>query len=250
MRVSIIGSGNVAWHFARKLTYLKIPITIHHRNTLAEEWSTIEGLNSSISLEIPADTTVVIIAVNDTAILEVLSEYSFPKTSTITHTSGSIPMDIFKNLQLLDHGVFYPLQSLTKGYVSNNVPILLEASNQDTLATLKPLADQLSKHVYEVDSRSRRKIHLAAVFASNFVNHQLTIAQEILADEIPLSILKPLTTQTIEKAFALGPAEAQTGPAKRGDNHVIQTHLQEIEEIEVKNIYQMLSNHIQSTHQK
>jgi predicted short-subunit dehydrogenase-like oxidoreductase (DUF2520 family) len=98
-----------------------------------------------------------------------------------------------------------------------------------------------------MDSAQRAAVHLAAVFANNFSNHMLFWAKTLLDVEgIDFQILKPLAKETIEKAFALMPELAQTGPARRGDYKTMKEHLAQIEaNPELATMYQTLSKSIQ-----
>jgi hypothetical protein len=54
-----------------------------------------------------------------------------------------------------------------------------------------------------------------------------TIASKMLEEkEIPFEYLKPLIEETLLKAFELGPLNAQTGPAIRNNNDVMQKHFE------------------------
>ena len=71
----------------------------------------------------------------------------------------------------------------------------------------------------------RQEIHVAAVFACNFVNHQWAIASELLEQhQIPREVLHPLIQETLQKAIALDPRDTQTGPALRGDTATLAAH--------------------------
>ena len=53
------------------------------------------------------------------------------------------------------------------------------------------------------------------------------IAADILRNtRIPFEALLPLIDRTAAKVHAIPPADAQTGPARRGDEAVMQHHLQ------------------------
>ena len=114
-------------------------------------------------------------------------------------------------------GVFYPLQTFSKNrkLKFKKIPVCIEASNTSDLKLLMKLGLSLSKNVVEVNSEERSKLHLAAVFVNNFVNHMYAIGGEILQDNhLSLNLLKPLITETASKVKRLTPSEAQTGPAK------------------------------------
>ena len=72
------------------------------------------------------------------------------------------------------------------------------------------------------------------------------VSEKILKEfEIPFDILKPLLTQAQMNAFSLGPKQAQTGPAIRHDQNLIQKQSQEMTEELEKTIYLAISKLIQ-----
>jgi Domain of unknown function (DUF2520). len=88
------------------------------------------------------------------------------------------------------------------------------------------LAKSVSHEVNPLDSERRRTLHLAAVFACNFVNHLYEVASSQLeAQSLSPRWLLPLITETARKVSDLTPHDAQTGPARRGDCRVIEAHL-------------------------
>jgi predicted short-subunit dehydrogenase-like oxidoreductase (DUF2520 family) len=114
------------------------------------------------------------------------------------------------------------------------------------------MAGAISKKVYKSSSEDRKALHVAAVFASNFTNHMLTIAQEILEDyELDLELLKPLIVETINKSLTIGPEDAQTGPASRGDVEILDGHFEFLKhEKKVAEIYKVISQHILDRYQE
>jgi predicted short-subunit dehydrogenase-like oxidoreductase (DUF2520 family) len=82
--------------------------------------------------------------------------------------------------------------------------------------------------------------------ANNFTNHLLGQAEKVMdMKELPLAWLKPLVEETVKKAFELGPANSQTGPATRNDEPTIQKHLQMLESNpELKKLYTIISQDI------
>jgi predicted short-subunit dehydrogenase-like oxidoreductase (DUF2520 family) len=112
--------------------------------------------------------------------------------------------------------------------------------------TLLRMAKAISKKVSEISSRDRMALHVAAVFASNFTNHMLTLSKEVM-DENGLNFdwLKPLIAETITKSLSLDPEKAQTGPAMRSDLEVLDKHIDFLRSDEGKaEIYKIISQHI------
>lgn len=116
--------------------------------------------------------------------------------------------------------MLYPLQTFSRDVEVNvaDVPFFTEATGADVLASVDDLAHLLSRHVYHADSEQRKSLHVAGVLTSNFPIYLLEIARQALAKAgYPLDVVAPLARVSIEKAFAVGPRDALTGPARRGD---------------------------------
>ncbi len=248
-KINIIGTGNVATHLA--LAFInggKKVVKVYGRNIrrasgLAKKCKASPTSNIH---EIAFDADLNVIAVSDDALEEVVNQLPNGKTLTI-HTSGSVSIDVLKPYGE-NIGVFYPLQTFSKDREINfsKVPLCLEASSVENLELLKALAISLTDHIYFIDSLQRKKLHLAAVFACNFPNFLYSIAKDLL-DENGLSfeIIKPLIIETAEKAKAIPPSKAQTGPAFREDQKIMDNHLQMLENHEeFQEVYELLSKKI------
>jgi predicted short-subunit dehydrogenase-like oxidoreductase (DUF2520 family) len=65
-----------------------------------------------------------------------------------------------------------------------------------------------------------------------------------------LEILKPLISETINKALAIGPELAQTGPARRGDLEILDQHMEFLKDDEtLAEVYKVISQHIVDQYQ-
>lgn len=248
-KIAFIGSGNVASHLAKALVDKGLSITgIYGRNlataqVLAEltgaKWGTISDINNT-------EQDLIIISVPDNAIEEVMNTLSDGHTLVI-HTSGSLDIEVLNQLGNRI-GVFYPLQTFSKEKEVDftKIPMMVEANTKNDLEKLERLAKVLSPKVFRISSAQRKKIHIAAVFSSNFTNYLYHIAEDLLTkDNIPFEVIQPLIAETTEKIQHLKPYHAQTGPAVRNDLDTISSHLQELEAIpEYHEIYKLLSHHI------
>jgi predicted short-subunit dehydrogenase-like oxidoreductase (DUF2520 family) len=171
IKVSIIGSGNVAQHLIQAF---QLNSQIELVQVVARDIKKVAHLLDSN--RITSDYTqlqeadLYIIAVSDDAIAEVSSALPF-ENRLVAHTSGTISLDGLdpKNRP----AVFYPLQSFSKDKPIDfkSVPICLEAENEKDVQILKQLAHSISNAVYEINSEQRKALHVAAVFVNNFVNH-------------------------------------------------------------------------------
>ncbi|MBN2173320.1 MAG: DUF2520 domain-containing protein [Bacteroidales bacterium] len=248
--IVLIGAGNVATHLGLALkdngyrilqVYSRtIPSASHLAGKLHSDFSTdLEKINLKADLYI--------ISVPDDAVGELVYKIKL-KDRLVVHTSGSLPMDILKNSSS-NYGVVYPLQtfSKTRKVDFEHIPICVEANSKLGLETLKRFAGTISGDVRDVNSEQRKKLHLAAVFACNFPNFMYSISAEIVKQaNIDFSILRQLIKETAEKVMELDPLEAQTGPAKRGDQKIMEKHLEMLKGFpEFKEIYQLLSERIE-----
>jgi hypothetical protein len=88
---------------------------------------------------------------------------------------------------------------------------------------------------------------LAAVFACNFVNHCYALSADVLARKgLPFDVMLPLIDETAKKVHELYPIDAQTGPAVRFDENVMNSQKAMLNDSEAV-IYSILS---QSIHEK
>ena len=182
----------------------------------------------TLQLVFPDSTKIIIIAVPDHRLKSVLGSIRCSQETLVAHTAGSFGLDIFPE-QIKQKGIFYPLQTFTKGRKVSfiDLPFLLESSDDESSEILKSIAESIGGKVHFVDTEQRRMLHLAAVFVCNFTNHMLTLGKEWRSKgDFPFEILVPLIKETISKAMDLGPENSQTGPAIRHDQNTIEKHLE------------------------
>jgi len=247
IKTVILGSGNVGSHLIKAFvsaSNIEL-LQVYNRNL-----SKIESLQNKFlitnNLEEIVDADVYIIAISDDAINE-FSKSLNQTNKLIVHTSGSVSIDAIENKR---SGVFYPLQSFStnKEVDFKNIPICIETKRDNDLVLLENLATSISDQVYIIDSNQRKKMHLAAVFVNNFVNHLYEIGHQICDDnQIPFEILLPLIKETSEKIIKHNPKDVQTGPAVRNDQITIQNQMDQLNPDHAK-IYAILTQSILKTH--
>ena len=145
------------------------------------------------------------------------------------------------------YGVFYPLQTFSKNKKVNfsNIPFFVEANSEKDATLLTDMALKISQDVRVISSEQRKYIHLAAVFACNFTNHMYAISEKLLKEHgLPFDILQPLIQETSDKIKKISPVTAQTGPAVRYDENVMNKQLSLLEDDQLKEIYRLLSKNI------
>lgn len=256
VKVFIIGAGNVAYHMVRAIWKTDHEVVGLFSRKEREAKSCVRGEKVDLFhdlAKIPDTADVYLLCVNDDAIPEVSRNLpEIIRTSKIVaHTSGSQPIEALENV---DHrGIFYPVQTFTKGRKMqySGIPICINASESKTEEQLINLGENLSGEVVTITDEDRKQIHLSAVMVNNFVNHLIYKAEDLLENHgLPTDILQPLLQQTIAKLNKIGSHDAQTGPAVRNDKQTIARHLDLLTNEMDKNLYQAISNSITETYLK
>jgi len=250
-KIAFVGSGNVAWHLAPELENAGHRVVeIYSRNPKNAKLLQNRLYNAEINASLDfsrSEIDILILCISDDTIEEVAMELALPENAIIVHTSGSQSINKLGYTATGNIGVFYPLQTFTKSkkIEFEGIPVLIEAENRATLKALKNLAKSISKEVYTVDSKDRMAIHVAAVFACNFSNYLFEVAEKILNRQgFELDILRPVIAETLNKSLDIGPHDAQTGPAVRGDLETLDKHMAFLEKSEFKDVYKILSEKI------
>lgn len=249
LKIVLLGTGNLATHlfeaFAQSKAANVVQVFGRKSAGLAPFKEKVATTDDPGKLQ-KAD--IYICAVSDNAI-ELVAQYPQNEAAIVVHCSGAVALSALP--KEVKRGVFYPLQSFTKGSQVDfsKVPVCVEAEKQEVLDVLLELGKSISHTCISIDSEQRKALHLAAVFANNFTNHLLHRASTICQEyNLPFSLLKPLIAETVAKLDTLSPLEAQTGPARRGDRDTQQKHMKLMGDIQDREIYRMLSQAIQDTY--
>ena len=248
MKIVFIGAGNLATRLslAMQRVGMQIGQVYSHTEASARQLATRLGCPWTNDLSaLQEDGDLYVFSLKDTVLSDVISKVK-PNNGMWVHTAGSMPMSVFEGYAQR-FGVLYPLQTFCKGRNVNFdvIPIFLEANTDKNADYLKNIASALSENVRFMSSEKRRSLHLAAVFACNFTNHIYTLSYKLLENEsIPADVLLPLIDETVSKIHSMPPAAAQTGPAIRYDENVINKHLAMLDDPDMQAIYRLLSQSI------
>ncbi|GAB3991017.1 DUF2520 domain-containing protein [Spirosoma daeguense] len=261
MEISFIGAGNISWHLAPALENSGHHINEIYSRQLQHARQLVNNLydahtHSELNFA-DSPSQLFILAVPDDALEEVCSRLVLPENAILVHTSGGRSLDslahwmsIYSDVPV-QTGVFYALQTFTRGQLLmafDEIPLCIEASDPQTEDILVTLGQSVSDIVYLVTSEERRSLHVAAVLACNFTNHLLALSHDLTTREgLEFDLLRPLIAETFRKGLAAeNPADVQTGPARRGDQTTIETHLNYlINQPRLSAIYQLLTDSIQ-----
>lgn len=257
-KVSIIGAGQVAHHFAQRLIQVGIKIAYIYGRQLSKaktlatqvQAQAIDDLSQLLCKDLSTSQHIIIIAVSDSVIETIIKQLA-PHLSheLVVHTSGSTHINVLKQYYARV-GIFYPLQTFSFGREIDwqTTPLLLETTNDDDKTLLHDIAQKISPVIYDYDSEQRFALHLAAVIACNFSNLCYDLAKQVLdSQSVDYKLLLPLILETANKASQFEPRQVQTGLAKRGDVAILQRHqamLQQLQRDDIAQLYCMMSEMI------
>ena len=234
MKIVLIGAGNLATHLGKALHAAGHDmVQVFSRTMLSAETlaSLLDAEPLTNMAQVRDDADVYIFLVKDSALEQLISQLCGGEKKVFLHTAGSMPMSVFRG-KALHYGVLYPMQTFSKQREVDFsiIPCFIEANDEFALKQIEGLAGQISHRVFQLSSEDRKYLHLSAVFACNFANHCYAASQELLQQHgIPFDVMLPLIDETAAKVHGMTPKEAQTGPAVRYDENVIDKQIQLLE---------------------
>jgi predicted short-subunit dehydrogenase-like oxidoreductase (DUF2520 family) len=251
MNIVIIGTGNTATVLGKMLKLAGHCIV----QILGRHQPSADALAKALNAEPVSDPATInrsaglyLLAVPDNVVEEVAA--SLPLTgNTVVHTAASVPLLMLEG-KARHYGVLYPLQSLKKEVRQlPEIPVLIDASDGETLDMLRTLAAGISKNVFVANDEQRIKMHLAAVMVNNFTNHLFALVEAYCREEaLDFSLLLPLIKETVSRLDEIKPSQAQTGPAVRNDTKTLEKHLALLEKTpDLKKFYVMFTESIQQS---
>lgn len=248
-RIVIVGAGNLATSLVLALKDAGLPPVAIWSRTIeaARELGERTGCFYTDDMSMLPHADMVIISVADSALQNVAFKVAakFP-SSLVLHTAGSLPMELLRVAGCKRYGVFYPMQTFSKARIVDfaTVSIFVEGCDKTVESEVMQLANLSGGKVYSATSEQRRFLHLAAVFACNFSNAMYAMSARLLADNgLPFEAMLPLIDETAAKVHHLLPKMAQTGPAQRGDEVVMNAQRSLLND-ELAEIYDAVSRFI------
>jgi len=181
---------------------------------------------------------VVIVSTPDGRIAGVCSDLAaqgaFRRGQFVAHVSGATGLDALAAAKGAGASVLsvHPLQTFPDvDSAIERVPgsgIAVTADDEAGYELGERLARDLGAVPFRLSDDRKPLYHAAAVFASNFVVAVLALGEGLMRsagvdDPLPRSL--PLTRSTVDAVERLGPADALTGPAVRGDAGTIEANL-------------------------
>jgi predicted short-subunit dehydrogenase-like oxidoreductase (DUF2520 family) len=250
MRVTIIGSGNVATVMGRKIRHAGHVIQQVYSRNADHAKHLAEQLDSSYAVsDIDSSADLYLVAISDNALHGIHAWLSLGD-KLVVHTAGSVPMNVLKDVSA-NYGILYPLQTLRKELNTNTIlPVLVDANNEYNRSQLFTFARSFADVVAYADDVHRSKLHLAALIANNFSNYLFTLAEEYcLKENVDFKMIIPLLEETAKRMNYASPAATQTGPAARKDLKTISKHLEMLADYpELRKLYEIFTAEIMSAY--
>lgn len=246
INVVLLGAGNVGVNLYKALSNAQGVRLVqwYNRSVISQDdFAITVPTNTQLDAIVAAD--IYLISVADSSIASI-SKALESKEGVIAHTAGSVHLELLRNHR--NFGVFYPLQTFSKQKEVdfNSIPLCLEANSDENLEQLKKLARAMGGPIHLINSAQRKALHVAAVFVNNFSNHLYSIGEDLCTQHnVPFDVLQPLIAETAHKIISLPPSKAQTGPAARGDQTIIDDHLLYLTKENHRRLYQLISESIQ-----
>jgi predicted short-subunit dehydrogenase-like oxidoreductase (DUF2520 family) len=188
-------------------------------------------------VEAVKEAELVLVGVPDDAIAETADGIAGAVRSGahVAHLSGSAPLSELDPVALAGARVLslHPLQTfpdveagiarLPKSFVA------VTAAEDDEYLLAERLVDDIDARSFRLPDDRKPLYHAAAVFCSNYLAVTQRVAELLFTLsglEDPVGMFEPLARSTLDNVFELGPADALTGPAARGDAGTIRRNLQ------------------------
>ena len=245
-KIYVVGYGNLGKHLSEYF----IQNSINFGGIFTDQNISVAGIDiyrkSAINQTLKTGD-VLFVTTKDDEIASVIRQVENPDVVKI-YCSGSVSLESLSTIS--NCGVWYPLYSFS-GNTSidwNKVPVFIEYSNEYIFEILSNLCGELNKEFHVLNSQNRKQLHLAAVFANNFVNACFIGANEVIKENESLKFdyLLPIIQQTIEKVAIGNPKDCQTGPAKRHDENTLIEHSNMLKQLPSEQaIYKAISTYIQ-----
>ena len=251
MDIVFVGAGRLATNFASALKQNGHRILAVWSRTIASDQAmgAKVGCQATDKLDaLPLQADAFVVAIKDAALAEVIPSLCKGRENQVfLHTAGSMPLTVFSGYT--QHGgVLYPMQTFSKERLVDFscVPIFIEGADDVALDLARRLAESVSREVRVLSSADRKHLHLAAVFACNFANHCYALSAKILEQHgLPFEVMLPLIDETALKVHSMHPFAAQTGPAIRYDQNVIEAQKALLsDDADTQEIYDIMSKSI------
>ncbi len=211
-RVRIIGPGRAGESLHRALTRAHWPM------------EPLLGRGDDVS-RAATDVDLLVIATPDASVSSVSAAIEPNDDTVVAHLSGALGLGVLAGHPRV--AVLHPLVALPDP--DRGVDRLVGAwfgLSVDGDPLVEEVVDELHGQIVRVAEGDWARYHAAAVVASNHLVALMGQVGRIAASVgVPLDAYLDLARGALDDVVALGPAEALTGPVRRGDSETVQGHL-------------------------
>lgn len=250
LRLGILGGGRAAWAYGSSWRRIGWPIDgVWLR---AESQSKLpELLNVPRKAVADLNADLLLVAVSDRAIAEVekllvpgsrLPEAPLAtgnrQPATLFHASGAMPAP--------PNGFsLHPLKALPPVGTSSDLKDALLVFEGRHLEIARQIADAIGARFAQIAPEDKPRYHAGAVFGSNYVAAMLDIAERLIGIDNARDDIVALAQSAIANWRAHTDDRRFTGPAARGDEAVIERHIEALrDDPQVQEIYKLLAAEI------
>lgn len=250
MKISFIGSGNVATHLALAFRgcghFIDQIYSPHfsHAELLAQR---VGAEPTSDIHQLHKDADVYILAISDNALFDLALDLHFGD-ALVVHTSGATSIEVLKHVSSR-YGVIWSPQTFNRDVAMeySELPFCIEGNTPVTTKTIADLVGSISTLIYHTTQEQRQYLHLGAVFVNNFTNGLVGLAQEICRKhDVPFEVLHTIMLTTARRAQYGDVRHHLTGPAIRHDDKTLNAHRRLLkDDPQILNIYNEMTSVIQ-----
>jgi predicted short-subunit dehydrogenase-like oxidoreductase (DUF2520 family) len=241
MDIAIVGAGTVgtavavAWARAGH----RITAVAGRSATAARAAAWLPGVPVRSQVDVATGADLVVFGVPDDAlpgVIAAVTPYLAPR-AWVAHMSGAQGLEVLAHAAPARPLAVHPLQTFADvaGAIRAlpGCTVAVTARDAEGWELGERLASDLGAASFRLADEHRPLYHAAAVFASNYLVTVAGVAEQLFAAAgvpQPAAAMQPLQRATLDNVERLGPREALTGPAVRGDAGTIDTNLRAIAE--------------------
>ena len=238
MDVAVVGAGRVGTALAVLLARAghRLVAVSGRDATRARTEKFLPGVTVIPAVEAVREAELVLVGVPDDAIAETAGAIAgaLREGTHVAHLSGSASLSELDAVALSGARVLslHPLQTFPD--VEAGIARLPEsfvavtAAEDDEYLLGERLVGEIGARSFRLPDERKPLYHAAAVFCSNYLTVTQRVAEllfRLAGLEEPVVMFEPLARSTLDNVFELGPANALTGPAARGDAGTIGRNL-------------------------
>jgi predicted short-subunit dehydrogenase-like oxidoreductase (DUF2520 family) len=241
LRLGILGGGRAAWAYGSAWKRIGWPLSgVWLRDASGSRIAGLLGTTRREMADLARESELLLVAVSDRAIPEVAA--AIPETDALVfHASGAL-------LSMRDGFSLHPLKALPAVGDASDLEGTMVVFEGEHRRTAKLIAAAIGARFCEVAPEKKALYHAAAVFGSNYVAAMLDIAERVMTRAgitDSREDLVALALSAIENWRRNRDARRFTGPAARGDEDVMRSHLDALrDDPRAAQIYELLAAEI------